>query len=335
MLFSHNIQSINTFLKCLYVLFTQAYPIPKSWIFLIFFYKCLNTAWQKWRPIRALDSFFPLVALATTFLSWSHEHIIWSQLLLLFFFWYNIWLINACFLTFIIVYSYMVTKVFNIQPVLFHQYYLWFKFCDKNWQEAFQNENKKKSKTKLAVADRTCMISLQEYQHVHLLWFKKRSFTLVWKPNPSVALRPLRAPSCSCWRGEWKHNGRALLPLCIRTASVLCETGVNQALLKSSRWKRLSSRDEWNLSPATMCCGCYMKQRLWSSADHALAKVRPRQIFTHTLSKNGRSLEPCLMFQTLNTVQSLYICNKSSLKELLRIILITNNWEIADSNLNE
>ncbi len=28
------------------------------------------------------------------------------------------------------------------------------------------------------------MFSLQEYQHVQLLWFKKRSFTLVWKPNP-------------------------------------------------------------------------------------------------------------------------------------------------------
>ncbi len=30
------------------------------------------------------------------------------------------------------------------------------------------------------------MISLQEYQHVHLLWFKKRSFILVWKPNPTL-----------------------------------------------------------------------------------------------------------------------------------------------------
>ncbi len=39
--------------------------------------------------------------------------------------------------------------------------------------QAFQNENKKKIKTKLSVADRTCMFSLQEYQHVHLLWFKK------------------------------------------------------------------------------------------------------------------------------------------------------------------
>ncbi len=41
------------------------------------------------------------------------------------------------------------------------------------------------------------------------------------------------------------------------------------------------------------------------------------------------------MLQTLNIVQSLYLCINSSLKELLRIILITNNWEIADSNLNE
>ncbi len=63
----------------------------------------------------------------TNFLSWSHEHIIWSQFL---FFCYNIWLINACWWTYIIVYSYMVRKVFNIQPVLFHQY-LWFKFCEQ------------------------------------------------------------------------------------------------------------------------------------------------------------------------------------------------------------
>ncbi len=47
-----------------------------------------------------------------------------------------------------LVYSYMGTKVFNIQPVLFHQCYL----C-------------------------------------HLLWFKKQSFTLVWKPNPPLLSR--------------------------------------------------------------------------------------------------------------------------------------------------
>ncbi len=67
---------------------------------------------------RALDSFFPLVALVPNFLSWSHEHMIWSQFFL-FIFLYNIWLINACWWTFMIVYSYMVTKVFNIQPFFF------------------------------------------------------------------------------------------------------------------------------------------------------------------------------------------------------------------------
>ncbi len=50
---------------------------------------------------RAPDSFFPLVAL--------------------FFLHYNMGSINACWWTFIIVYSYMETKVDNIQSVLFHQ----------------------------------------------------------------------------------------------------------------------------------------------------------------------------------------------------------------------
>ncbi len=55
---------------------------------------------------------------ATNFLSWSHKHIIWSQFIIYIYIFvcYNIWLINACWWTFIIVYSYMVTKVFNIQP---------------------------------------------------------------------------------------------------------------------------------------------------------------------------------------------------------------------------
>ncbi len=62
----------------------------------------------------------------------------------------------------------MVTKVFNIQPVLFHQCYL----C-------------------------------------HLLWFKKQSFTLVWKPNPPL-LSLLRAPSRLCWCSECSSTHEAL-----------------------------------------------------------------------------------------------------------------------------
>ncbi len=50
-----------------------------------------------------------------------------------------------------------------------------------------------------------------------------------------------------------------------------------------------------------LCSTCCMKQMLWSSLQHALAQMRPHQICTRTLSKNGlkydhfgRSLEPCI-----------------------------------------
>ncbi len=64
------------------------------------------------------------------------------------------------------------------------------------------------------------MFSLQEYQHVHLLWFKKRSFTLGWKPNPplrSVRGAHLRARADAASESTMG----ALLPLCIRAASAL------------------------------------------------------------------------------------------------------------------
>ncbi len=43
-------------------------------------------------------------------------------------------------------------------------------------------------------------------------------------------------------------------------------------------------------------------QTLWSSADHALTQVRPRQIFTLTHSKNVRSLEPWLSVREADMV---------------------------------
>ncbi len=144
------------------------------------------------------------------------------------------------------------------------------------------------------------MFSLQEYQHVHLLWFKKRSFTLVWKPNPplcSVRCTHLRA--CADAASESTMGARAAPALHTRrfcAASALlrvrCETGVNQALLKNSRWKRLSSRDQWNLSPAIMCCGW---QRALYEAD-ALEQRRPctrtsaitSNFYSHTLKKRSQ-----------------------------------------------
>ncbi len=152
------------------------------------------------------------------------------------------------------------------------------------------------------------MFSLQEYQHVYLLWFKKRSFTLVWKPNPPLrsasvepGLRPFHtarkveaahlhsradAASESTMGARCSRSAYALPLLCLR-----CETGVNQALLKRSRWKRFSSRDQWKLSPATMCCG-------WQRARFGAAQTMHSHKCNHVKfllahSQFTRSLEPC------------------------------------------
>ncbi len=146
---------------------------------------------------------------------------------------------------------------------------------------------KTKSKTKLAVADRTCMFSLQEYQHVHLLWFKKRSFTLVWKPNP-----PLRSVRCTHLQllCEWKHNGRALLPLCIRAASalpLLTRAVWNQALLK-----RLHLISEIFL---LLQCAAAGSTRFWAGRPCTSTSATTSNFYSHTLKKwlhFGRSLEP-------------------------------------------
>ncbi len=69
---------------------------------------------QVWKSVQGSRLILPTGrTCATNFLSWSHVHIIWSQIIL--FVWY-IWLIIACWWNFIMLYSYMVTKVFNIQP---------------------------------------------------------------------------------------------------------------------------------------------------------------------------------------------------------------------------
>ncbi len=50
----------------------------------------------------------------------------------------------------------------------------------------------------------------------------------------------------------------------------------------------LTSRDQLNLTPATMCRGSaarWMKQTLWSGADHALAQVTTSNFYSHTLKK--------------------------------------------------
>ncbi len=136
------------------------------------------------------------------------------------------------------------------------------------------------------------MFSLQEYQHVHLLWFKKRSFTLVWKPNP-----PLRSVRCAHLRARADTASESTMGArCSRSAYALllrclCSTS---ALLTRVVWngrKPFSTEALALKAPfftwSVKSFSCY-SVLLWSSADHALAQVRPRQIFIRTLSKNGR-----------------------------------------------
>ncbi len=131
------------------------------------------------------------------------------------------------------------------------------------------------------------MFSLQEYQHVHLLWFKKRSFTLVWKPNP-----PLRSVRCAHLHARADAASESTMGArCFCAASALLTRAVWNGR-KPGSTKALALKAPlftWSVKSDS----CYNVLRLaarvlWSSADHALAQVRPRQIFTRTLSKNGR-----------------------------------------------
>ncbi len=72
-------------------------------------------------------------------------------------------------------------------------------------------------------------VLFHQYYLCHLLWFKKQSFTLVWNIifHCSVCCVHLRAPA---------DEVSVALPM------------------KHSR-KCFSSRDQWNLTPATMCHG--------------------------------------------------------------------------------
>ncbi len=132
------------------------------------------------------------------------------------------------------------------------------------------------------------MFSLQEYQHVHVLWFKKRSFTLVWKPNP-----PLRSVRCAHLLAR-ADAASALHTRRFCAASALrCET----RLYWSARAESASLHVISEIFLLLQCAAAGSVRCMKSSADHALAQVRPRQIFTRTLSKNGRSIEHCLSEQ--------------------------------------
>ncbi len=145
------------------------------------------------------------------------------------------------------------------------------------------SKRKQKVKLKLAVADRTCMFSLHEYQHVHLLWFKKRSFTLVWKPNP-----PLRSVRCMHLHARADAASESTMGArCSRSASALlrvrCETGVNR-LYWSARAESASLHVISEIFLLLQCATALL--RALYEAD-ALEQRRPctSNFYLHTLKK--------------------------------------------------
>ncbi len=87
------------------------------------------------------------------------------------------------------------------------------------------------------------MIKVQQHALInllcHLFWFKKQSFTLVWKPNP-----PLRSVCC--------------MHLCARADAV--SVGSTH---EASRWMCISSRDHWSVKSDS----CYYVPWLCSAQE--------------------------------------------------------------------
>ncbi len=117
---------------------------------------------------------------------------------------------------------------------------------------------------------------------------------------------------------------------CFRACADQLLLVLNQALLKRSHWKRISSRDQWNLTPATMCRGSAaraVRSRRFGAADHALAQMWPRQILTCTFSKTftyatifGHRLELWHSYEFINHNCEFISCHSEKKKSQLVFI---------------
>ncbi len=75
----------------------------------------------------------------------------------------------------------MATEVFNIQPLLFHQYYLWFKFCDRNSSFCFHfHDLESEKKITFALQEnKNCLFCLYLYTF-HFLRLKQKMDSLLF-----------------------------------------------------------------------------------------------------------------------------------------------------------
>ncbi len=130
------------------------------------------------------------------------------------------------------------------------------------------------------------------YKNTNMFTFSvlRSVFYFSLKTKSSIVLRPLRTPSRLCWFGEWKHNGRTLLSLCIHSASalpLLCSARAvwNQALLKRSHL----------ISEIFLLLQCAAAGSVRALEQHRPCTSTSATTYSHTLKKWShfcRSLEP-------------------------------------------
>ncbi len=152
--------------------------------------------------------------------------------------------------------------------------------------------SKRKQKVKLNCLSLTGLACFL-YKNTNMFTFSdlRSVFYFSLKTKSSVALHLRRTPLRSCWRGEWKHNGRVLLPLCIRAASALltragwngCKPGSTEALALKAPVFTWSVKSDSCYIVLRLCSARCMKQRLWSSADmHSHKCDHVKSLFAHS-----------------------------------------------------
>ncbi len=141
------------------------------------------------------------------------------------------------------------------------------------------------------------MFSLQEYQHVHLLWFKKRSFTSVWKPNP-----PLTFALVLTWRvkAQWARAAPALHTRRFCAASALYTHAVWNGRKPGSTEALALKAPLFTWSVKSFFCYNVLRLAVMKRQMYEADVLEQRRPCTRTsattsnfysLSKNG--LEPC------------------------------------------
>ncbi len=172
------------------------------------------------------------------------------------------------------------------------------------------------------------MCSLQEYQHVHLLWFKKRSFTLVWKLNPPSAACTFALVLTRRVKAQWARAAPALHMRRFCAASALLTRAVWNGRKPGSTEALVLKAPLFTWSVKSFSCYNVLRlavRTVWSRRFGAAQTMHLHNwdhvkfLLAHT-QKFGRSLEPCIT----NFISPTRDYELNKLKRSTRITFICN-----------